>query len=259
MLITLTTDFGYGSSYVAAMKGVILTINPAAQLVDLAHNIPPQDVRHAAFLLSEASHWFPAGTIHVAVIDPGVGSERRLLYARMEDQIYIAPDNGLLSALAQRRGPSKIIALENKEFWFPKVSSTFHGRDILAPVAAQLSLGLEPERLGPRVESIVELSWPEPKVTANSIHGEVLSIDGFGNLITNIRGQSLARRDNISPLHIECEGRSTENFVRTYADRPQGTLVALVGSSGLLELAIVGGSAVNHLGARIGSLIHVSW
>jgi S-adenosylmethionine hydrolase len=259
MLITLTTDFGYGSSYVAAMKGVILTINPAARLVDLAHNIPPQGVRHAAFLLAEASHWFPAGTIHVAVIDPGVGSERRLLYAGIEDQIYIAPDNGLLSALAQRRRPSKIIALENNEFWFPEVSSTFHGRDILAPVAAQLSLGLEPERLGPRVDSIVELSWSEPTVTEQKILGEVLSIDGFGNLITNIRGQSLARRDKASPLRIECEGLSTKNFVRTYADRPPGTLVALIGSSGLLELAIVGGSAANHVGARIGSLIHVSW
>ena len=259
MLITLTTDFGYGSSYVAVMKGVILSINPAAEVVDIAHNVPPQDILRGALLLVEASHWFPAGTIHVAVVDPGVGSERRLLYARVGDQVYVAPDNGLLNPLARQRQPSTIIALENREFWLPEISSTFHGRDILAPVAAQLSLGLEPERLGPRIDSIVELSWPEPSVIENKILGEVLSIDGFGNLITNIRGHLLLRRGTATAFRVACEGHSTENFVRTYADRPPGTLVALIGSSGLLELAIVAGSAANHLDAHNGSLVEVDW
>ena len=136
-IITLTTDFGAGSPYVAAMKGVMLGINPAVRLVDLSHEVGPQDVNYGAVLLAETTTWFPAGTIHVAVVDPGVGTARRLLYARIGDQHYLAPDNGLLSLLAKRLRPARIVELTNNEYWLPAVSNTFHGRDIFAPVAGQ--------------------------------------------------------------------------------------------------------------------------
>src|SRR5262245_7189304 len=191
-LLTLITDFGTASPYVAAMKGVILGINPAARLVDISHDVPPQDIRHGAVLLAEATTWFPAGAIHVAVVDPGVGTERRLIYARIGDQQYLAPDNGLLSLLAARVRPTRIVELSNAEHWLPEVSNTFHGRDILAPVAAQLSLGLEPERLGPALAQIRTLDWQEPIVTANRIEGAVRWIDRFGNLITNVTASMLA-------------------------------------------------------------------
>ena len=139
-IITLTTDFGEGSRYVAAMKGVILSINPHARVVDLSHSIPPQDILAGAIALAETAPFFPADTIHVAVVDPGVGSARRIVYARIGVQQFIAPDNGLLSRLAARERPAKIIGVDDRRFWLPNVSATFHGRDIMAPIAARLSL-----------------------------------------------------------------------------------------------------------------------
>src|SRR5262245_50189044 len=191
-MITLTTDFGTGSPYVAAMKGVMLGINPEARFVDISHDVGAQDVRYGAVLLAESTIWFPEGTTDVAVVDPGVGTERRLIYARIGDQHYLAPDNGLLSLLAKRSRPTRLIELGNAEYWMPEVSHTFHGRDILAPVAAQLSLGLEPERLGPALAQIRTLDWQEPIVTANRIEGAVRWIDRFGNLITNVTASMLA-------------------------------------------------------------------
>ena len=192
-IITLTTDFGLGSPYVAAMKGVMLSINPEARLVDISHAVGPQNVRQGALVLAEATTWFPAGTIHVGVVDPGVGTQRRIVYARIGDQQYIAPDNGLLSRLTLKTRPSQIITVENPEHWLPSVSNTFHGRDIMAPVAAQLSLGMEPDRLGPPRAELVELDWPQPRIESNAIVGEVIWIDGFGNLISNITGGNVDR------------------------------------------------------------------
>ena len=144
-IITLTTDFGAGSRYVAAMKGVILSINSRVQLVDLSHAIPHQDIRAGAIVLAETAPWFPPETIHIAVVDPGVGSTRRILYARYGSQQFIAPDNGLLSGLALRERASKIVSIDEPRFWLPEVSHTFHGRDIMAPIAARLSTGLSPD------------------------------------------------------------------------------------------------------------------
>src|SRR5262245_25705424 len=160
-LITLTTDFGAGSRYVAAMKGVIYSIAPEARLVDLTHSIAPQDVRGGAIALAEAAPCFPPETIHVAVVDPGVGSSRAIVYARIGTQQFVAPDNGLLSRLAEREKPSKIIRIAELRFWLPVVSATFHGRDILALVAARLSLGLSPDELGPAIAELTELTWSE--------------------------------------------------------------------------------------------------
>jgi S-adenosylmethionine hydrolase len=258
-LITLTTDFGTGSPYVAAIKGMILGMNPTARVIDISNEIPPQDVRHAAIVLAESTSWFPAGTIHVAVIDPGVGTARRLIYVHLDDQHYLAPDNGALSLLAKRNRPTRIIELANSEYWLPEVSHTFHGRDILAPVAAQLSLGLEPERLGPSLAQIQTLDWPEPVVTEDRIEGAVRWIDRFGNLITNITASMLAPGRSAGHLTIDCAGHEIAGLSECYGQHPPGTLAALVGSSGHLEIAVAEGSAAQMLSATVGAPVAIRW
>ena len=258
-IITLTTDFGVGSPYVASMKGVILSINPAVHLVDLTHAVPPQDIRHAAQVLAEVTPWFPPRTLHVVVVDPGVGSDRKVVYAEFGQQRYIAPDNGVLSLLARRRPASMIRTLAEPRFWLPRVSATFHGRDIMAPVAARLSLGLEAEQLGPPLERLVELSWPEAHAVPGKIEGCINSIDSFGNLITNISTEKLSGVPTGEQVRITCGDHETFGIFRTYADQPEMTLIALVGSSGNLELAIVGDSAALMLGEKVGAPVVVSW
>ncbi len=257
-LITLTTDFGSGSPYVAAMKGVMLGINPAVRILDISHDVPSQDVRHGAVLLAEATPWFPPETIHVAVIDPGVGTERKLIYARIDDQQYLAPDNGLLSLLIKRSRPSGIIRLANTEYWMPEISHTFHGRDILAPVAAQLSLGLEPGRLGPAVDQLRMLDWPGPRRIGNRIEGAVQWIDRFGNAITNITSGMLANSGS-DRFKINCATREIVGVVTSYGLRNPGELVALFGSSGYLEIAVVNGSAAQTLQIASGTPVIVEW
>jgi len=256
--ITLSTDFGPGSPYVAAMKGVILGINPAATIVDLTHAIPPQDVRQGGLFLAGVTHWFPADTIHVAVVDPGVGTKRRIIYARIGDQHYIAPDNGLLSRLTTRKQPLRVVSLDNSEHWLPEISATFHGRDIMAPVAAQISLGLNPEKLGARQPSLFQLNWPEPQVNPGGIAGTVLSIDSFGNLMTDIEQEHL-RSVPAADLRIECGGEIIQGLARTYGEHSDGALVALIGSAGFLEIAVVRGSAARQLGAAVGAPVTLSW
>jgi S-adenosylmethionine hydrolase len=257
--ITLTTDFGLGSPYVAAMKGVILSINPEARLVDISHAVGPQNVRQGAVVLAEATTWFPAGTIHVGVVDPGVGTARRIVYARIGDQQYIAPDNGLLSRLTVKTRPSLIVAIENPEHWLPSVSNTFHGRDIMAPVAAQLSLGMEPDRLGPPLAELLELDWPQPRIEANLIVGEVVWIDGFGNLITNITDGMLAAIHDRTRATVSVAGHTIRGIDRTYGDRPANTPLALIGSSGYLEVSVAGGSAAVELNLAAGMPILLRW
>jgi S-adenosylmethionine hydrolase len=258
-IITLTTDFGLGSPYLAAMKGVILSINPEARLVDISHAVGPQNVRQGAVVLAEATTWFPAGTIHVGVVDPGVGTARRIVYARIGDQQYIVPDNGLLSRLTLKTRPSLIVAVENPEHWLPSVSNTFHGRDIMAPVAAQLSLGMEPDRLGPPLAELVELDWPQPRIEANSIVGEVVWIDGFGNLITNITDGMLAAIQDRTRATVNLGEHTIRGIDRTYGDRSANTPLALIGSSGYLEVSVAGGSAAVELNTAAGTPILLRW
>lgn len=258
-IVTLTTDFGQGSPYVATMKGVILSIAPEVTLVDVTHRVPPQDIRHAALVLGGVTSYFPDGTLHVAVVDPGVGSGREILYAEIAGQRYLAPDNGLLSRLALRTPPSKIVALTDPAWWRHPVSATFHGRDIFAPVAAHLSRGLDPDRLGPRRSELVLLEWREATRMANKIAGEVQSIDSFGNLITNITAEQLNGVPTGEELSVVCNEHETRGLFRTYADQPPMTLIALVGSSGLLELAIVDDSAADMLGVKVGEPVTLSW
>ncbi len=258
-IITLTTDFGTGSPYVAAMKGVILSINPAATLVDISHAVPAQDIARGALVLEDTTPWFPDDTIHVAVVDPGVGTARSILYARIGSQQYVAPDNGLLGRLTARTRPSLVLRLTEREYWLPAVSHTFHGRDIMAPVAARLSLGLDPRRLGPAAGQLDQLDLPLPRVVEEKIRGEVISIDSFGNLITNISDDLLAGKPNDSRACIVCGIYETFGIYHTYGEQAAGMLVALIGSSGRLELASVGDNAAARLGVSVGTQVVVAW
>jgi S-adenosylmethionine hydrolase len=258
-VITLTTDFGTGSPYVAAMKGVILSINPWVTVVDITHDIRPQDIRQGALVLDDVTGRFPPESVHVAVVDPGVGSDRAILYAKIGHRHFVAPDNGLLSRVARRIPPSKIVQVSNPEYWLQPVSATFHGRDVMAPVAARLCSGLDPDKLGPPLESLVMLPWPECKVSAGTIEGEILDVDRFGNLISNIEADVLAQVPREGRVRVRLGEHEAEGICSTYADHPQAALVALVGSTGRLELAIVGGSGAKTTGARVGDPVIVRW
>lgn len=250
MIITLTTDFGADDSYVAQMKGVILAINSQVHLVDVTHAIPPQDVSRAAFALVDIAGVFPAGSLHVAVVDPGVGSSRALLGAEAGDQRFLAPDNGLLAPLFRSFPPTRIHRLAESRFWRSSVSPTFHGRDILAPVAAHWSLGADLAEFGPRVDAsqIVGLERREPQRVGDALVGRVEWADSFGNLISNIDASDLAIGDR-SLLSISIANRRIVGLCDCYSDQPAGTLLALVGSSGRLEISVNGGSAAEVLRA----------
>jgi S-adenosylmethionine hydrolase len=258
-IITLTTDFGADSPYVAAMKGVILSINPGATVVDITHSIPAQDVARGALVLEETSPWFPENTIHVAVVDPGVGTSRAILYAQIRRQHYIAPDNGILGRLMARTPPMQVVRLEEPKYWLENVSATFHGRDIMAPVAARLSLGLDPSLLGPATKQATRIEWPEAEVLPQRIRGQVVEIDSFGNLITNVTADLLAGRPTDGRVCAICGIYETFGIYRTYAEQAPGMLVALVGSSGRVELALVGDNAAARLGVSLGTPIVIAW
>jgi S-adenosylmethionine hydrolase len=259
-IITLSTDFGQNSPYVAAMKGVILGINPLARLVDLSHEIPPQDVRYAAFFLAEAVPFFPPQTLHVVVVDPGVGTDRALLYAESAQQRLLVPDNGAMTLLAARYSVKQLRRLTDVRYWRSTVSATFHGRDILAPVAGHLSLGLGPERLGPLTEKCVTLASPVAVKKGDDWFGEVLFVDRFGNLLTNLPVDDFPHR----PLGLRIAASNSnprQEFmvrrVRTYGEAPAGELVALISSGGWMEIAVVNGSAAQRLNARSGTPLQV--
>jgi len=258
-LITLLTDFGHGSPYIAAIKGVMLSIDPALTLVDLTHDVPPQNVRYGALVLEEVADRFPPETIHVAVVDPGVGTERPIVLARIGRQWFIAPDNGLLSRMALRSPPSQIVHLTNPRFWLEPVSKTFHGRDIMAPVAARLAQGHAPAEFGPPHPRLLTLDWPEPHVLPHVLEAEILMVDSFGNLITNVSESFLEEEAAGRQPTVACHQYETSGFCRTYGERTSGTLIALIGSTGRLEIAVVDGSAADRLHAKTGDRVFVTW
>jgi S-adenosylmethionine hydrolase len=257
-LITLTTDFGATSPYVAVMKGVILSINPAARLLDLSHRIRPQDLRHASYFLATAVPYFPPDTIHVCVIDPGVGSDRSALYAEAGRQRLVGPDNGIFTGVFRGAGgPTVVYDLAESRFWRRPVSSTFHGRDIFAPVAAHLSLGVDPAELGPVRRDPVELSVRSAVTFGNRWKGEVQFVDDFGNLITNIP----ACKVKSLPARVSVGGGVPHpiRWVRTYADAAPDDLVCLFSSDGFFEVAQVNGSAAARLAVREGAVVEVEF
>lgn len=255
-IITLTTDFGTESPYVAAMKGVILGINPRARLVDLTHQVPPQDIRYTTFFLAAALPYFPARSLHVIVVDPGVGTERALLYVELGHLRLLVPDNGCWTELERTIGikPS-VIRLAEPRFWRESVSSTFHGRDILAPVAGHLSLGIDPNRLGPAVSTWVRMELPAPLCQAGQATGEVIFIDHFGNMLTNIGAAALQGLKR--PLRFVVGDVTVDREVRTYGEAKAGTLAALISSTDYLEFAVSHGSAASLLGAEVGMPVRV--
>ncbi len=256
-LITLTTDFGLSDGYVAAMKGVILTINPEATIIDITHEILPQDINQGALLLASAAPYFPAGTVHVVVVDPGVGGRRRALAIQAGGNLYVAPDNGVLTRAVESFQEVQAVELDKPEFWRENVSNTFHGRDIFAPVGAHLSLGVPLESIGTQVDDWMRLPRPtRERAQDGSLVAHVTHIDHFGNVVIDLVGQELANLEP-SQVKVEIAGRKLQGIKRTYADVGAGELLLLVNSSGFLEVAEREGSAAGTLGVRVGEQITI--
>lgn len=271
--IVLTTDFGASDPYVGVMKGVILTINPQATIVDLTHQIQPQNLQQASFILGTSHRFFPTGAIHVVVVDPGVGTDRRALLVDTPAARFLAPDNGVLSHVLEEylEAPAAetgrvavppgcaVCELTNPEYWLHQVSNTFHGRDMFAPVAAHLSLGVAPKELGQPVADLVWLPLRQSQREGRRIRGEVIIADHFGNLITNIPAEWLAKAKGV---RVEVKGRVIPRISRTFHDdsnQPEEDLLALIGSHGYLEIAIRDGSAALALSAAVGEPVLVSF
>ncbi|MGI6374450.1 MAG: SAM hydrolase/SAM-dependent halogenase family protein [Anaerolineae bacterium] len=256
-IITLLTDFGLRDSYVAEMKGAILGICPEATLIDISHEVAPQQVAEAAFLLAQTVSAFPLGTVHLAVVDPGVGGARRTVAVATQRALLVAPDNGLLRPALHRLGAYRAVALENRAFWrCDPPSATFHGRDILAPVAAHLACGTPLEALGPGLPALEPLPDLElPARAGDVIHGRIVHIDRFGNLISNVPGAWLAP---VLRWTVSLGERLTATLQRTYCDVRPGVAIALIGGHGYVEIAINAGDAAQALGLGMGVSIVVS-
>ena len=272
--ITLTTDFGLGDPYVGAMKGAILSVNPEASIIDISHSVEPQNVLQGAFILGAACGCFPRQTIHVAVVDPGVGGDRQGIILKTPSAFFVAPDNGILSYIidelcsvedlspTRRRGDLReivfktgveIVTITDPRFWRHPVSPTFHGRDVFAPVAAGLSLGISLYEFGDKVNSLHVFPLPKPAPDAESrLVGQILHVDRFGNLITNIRSSELPGKDAV----VEVAGRCIQGISKYYAQKDG--LMAVAGSSGYLEVSLPNGNACDFLGATAGDEVRVT-
>ncbi|MBR0238067.1 MAG: SAM-dependent chlorinase/fluorinase [Thermoguttaceae bacterium] len=262
--ITLTTDFGIDSPYVAAMKGVILTICPTARIFDVCHSVKPQNIYQGALTLEKVARFFPPGTVHIAVVDPGVGTSRDIILAQIGDYYYIAPNNGLLTRVIRQAELDKVSmkfrSLENRGYWREAISNTFHGRDVMAPAAAHLLCGMAPQYMGVLTTSIVKLEIPEPAVSPTEIIGIVEDVDSFGNLITNISAKLLAGRATDDSVQISLSGRVvTQGVCRTYGDKPAGEVIAIIDSSNSVEIAVVNGNAAQTFKAAVGDTVVLSW
>jgi S-adenosylmethionine hydrolase len=251
-VITLLTDFGTADYFVGAVKGAILSVNPQAVIVDLTHEITPQDIATGAFTLLAAYKTFPAGTIHVGVVDPGVGSTRRPVIVSANEQFFVGPDNGLFTYIYDRESSHKVFHVTAEKYFRPDPSSTFHGRDIFAPVAAALSNGVKPHKFGPKITDAVRLPIPlEPeKLNNGNIRARIIHIDRFGNCITNIT------RDLVKPGSSLVINRKTiRQFRNFYGEDSANTPFAIWGSAGFLEISVNGGSAAKLLRAKRGATI----
>jgi len=257
-IITLLTDFGLRDAYVSAMKGVILNISPSVIFVDISHNVSRYNIIQGAFLLSLVSPYFPKGTIHLAVIDPGVGLSRRRIAIKGKRCLYVGPDNGLLLPAAKAEGIEKAVEIKGERFIIPSTSTTFEGRDIFAPVAANLLKGLSIEDLGPEIHDLVEPLFIEPEVKGDRIMGLVVHIDWFGNLITNISKRLLEKLRVIAGVSFEVNLGGVSKvmrFCRAYGEVSDNSPLIIVGSSGFLEVSVNQGSAMALFKAVIGSKV----
>ncbi|MCC6350157.1 MAG: SAM-dependent chlorinase/fluorinase [Candidatus Eisenbacteria bacterium] len=258
-LVTFTSDFGHEDWFVGVVHGVLGALAPEAIVVDLNHAISPGDIVRGAFILEAASGDFPAGTVHLAVVDPGVGTSRRALAVSARGQHFVGPDNGLLEWALAAPGAEAHTLLEERWFRRP-VSRTFHGRDVFAPVAAHLALGAPLAGFGPRVTDPVRLRQPHPRRDGDAIEGRIVFIDRFGNALTDLTDQALRESFGGPPdqrLVVTLPGRVIRGLARSYGDAPVGTLLAIVGSSGRLEIAQVGGDAADRLGMGLDDPVRV--
>lgn len=261
MIITFLTDFGLSEAYVGVMKGVVLGICSDARLVDITHAVPPQSVRAGALVLPEYVPYYPPGSIHIAVVDPGVGSARRGVVIELTlagaRQYLVGPDNGLFAPITAQAAAFRAVELAEPRFWLPRVSSTFHGRDIFAPVAAHLACGVALDALGPPLNQLVQLELPTPRHEAGQIHGELIVIDHFGNCISNLRIEELAALGEIATLRVRVGQHELGALRRTFADAAPGELLALISSSGRVEVAVRNGNAAHSLGLSLGASVEV--
>lgn len=251
-IVTLTTDFGLADPYVAEMKAVILGLTRDVHIVDITHEVVAHDVAGGALALEAAAPHFPPGTVHVGVVDPGVGTPRRGLALKWRGSVFIGPDNGLFTPFL---GEGRAFELTAAEFRRPDVSPTFHGRDVFAPAAAHVARGIDVERMGPPVGDPVRLSWPEERQADGWTEGTVIHVDRFGNLLTSIRAETM---ETLGPDPVIEAGRRTIRLVATYADLGVGEVGGLIGSGGRLEIAVNGGRAATALAASRGAPIRVS-
>ena len=253
MIITLTTDFGLADPFVGIMKGVILGIVPDAQLVDITHDIRAYNVLEAAFVIDSTYRYFPEGTVHLIVVDPGVGSARRPIAAVANGHIFVAPDNGVISCVLQtgRTAPS-VYWINNASLFLKPVSQTFHGRDIFAPVAARLARGTPIESVGPRIVDFVKTALPKPHLAGDRLVGTVLRVDRFGNIITNLRRHHLGR-----DFSIRAAGVSINRLCSSFSEAEPGEFFAIEGSTGYIELALNQGSAADRLNITLGAEIEL--
>jgi S-adenosylmethionine hydrolase len=256
-IVTLTTDFGLSDHFVGVMKGVILGIQPAAQLIDISHGVEPYDIADGAFTIAQAYRYFPKKTVHVVVVDPGVGSARRPLLAEMAGQYFVAPDNGVLSMVLARE-KHKVRHITNERYFLHPVSRTFHGRDIFSPVAAHLTAGVTPAQFGKRIEDYIRAKFDQPAHTGKHVwRGAILKTDRFGNLATNFHvDQFPSIRTHAFALTVGLQ--TITRLALTFSECEAGELFAVVGSSGYIEVAVSEGSAAQALGCGAGSPVELT-
>lgn len=255
-IITLTTDFGLADPYVAEMKAVILKINPAAKIVDVSHHIEKFNIRMGAYVLAAAAPYFPKGTIHVAVVDPGVGTERRPILVEAENGFFVGPDNGVLALAANKQGVKHVYEIANTKFMLPRVSATFHGRDIFAPVAAFLSMKVSPLEFGPEIRKMVSPKFAKIVRKDGMLIGEIIHVDGFGNLITNFTKEELKSLGVEGKINIKLRKKVLSLKVcKTYAEVETQKPLALIGSHDFLEIAVNQGNAAEAFKAKAGDKV----
>ena len=257
-LITITTDFGNLNGFTGTMKGVIFNITPDAQIVDITHEIPAQDVRTGSIALWRAVPYFPAGTVHIAVVDPGVGTTRRPIAAKLGDQFFVLPDNGFITPMledAEAAGKEIVIVhLDKPEYWLPAVYTTFHGRDIFAPSGAHLARGVKLEDMGTIISDPVRTPLPTPQKTDQGYNANIIVIDVFGNCSTNLR---VAQVKDLAKTTLKIGGQTVEGIVPSYGHRKPGDLVAVTDSEGFVEIAVVNGSAAGKFGIQLDDPVEV--
>ncbi len=258
-IITLLTDFGLRDGYPGIMKGVIWKIAPEVQFADISHAIEPQNILHGALVLARTASFYPAGTIHVAVVDPGVGTTRRPIGLHLGSHYFIGPDNGLFTMVLERAEAGhelvEAIHLDQRQYWLPEISHSFHGRDIFAPVAAHLAVGVPFDKLGSMITDPVRLQIPHPEpIPGDGLRGQVMEIDKFGNLSTNILQDDLS---SMGEVYVKIAGRRIDGLVNTFGDRGIGTLIALYGTAHDLNISVVNGDAARTLNASMGEVVEV--